>query len=66
MIVPFWVLMITLALLICLLIPAIVRITRRARTRVAEYEPLHKPFEISFAVALSTYYLGPWLGGAGR
>ncbi len=61
MIVPFWVLMITLALLICLLIPAIVRITRRARTRVAEFEPLHKPFEISFAVALSTYYLGPWL-----
>lgn len=61
MIVPFWVLMITLVLLICLLIPAIVRIARRARTRVAEYEPLHKPFEISFAVALSTYYIAPWL-----
>jgi 4-hydroxybenzoate polyprenyltransferase len=62
MIVPFWVLMITLALLVCLLIPAIVRIARAARTRVAEYEPLHKPFEISFAVALTTYYIGPWLG----
>jgi 4-hydroxybenzoate polyprenyltransferase len=61
MIVPFWVLMITLVLLICLLIPAIVRVARRARTRVAEYEPLHKPFEISFAVALSTYYIAPWL-----
>ena len=62
MIVPFWVLMITLALLICLLIPAILRIARRRRDRAAAYEPLHKPFEISFAVALSTYYLGPWLG----
>jgi 4-hydroxybenzoate polyprenyltransferase len=62
MIVPFWVLMITLAILICLLIPAIVRIARRTRDRVAAYEPLHKPFEISFALALSTYYVGPWLG----
>jgi 4-hydroxybenzoate polyprenyltransferase len=62
MIVPYWVLVITLALLICLLIPAIVRIARRTRDRAAAYEPLHKPFEISFAVALSTYYVGPWLG----
>ncbi|MBN1439929.1 MAG: UbiA family prenyltransferase [Anaerolineales bacterium] len=65
MIVPFWVLVITGVLLICLLIPAIVRIARRARTRAAEYEPLHKPFEISFAVALSTYYVYPWLGALG-
>jgi 4-hydroxybenzoate polyprenyltransferase len=62
MIVPFWVLMITLALLVCLLVPAIVRIARRRRDRAAAYEPLHKPFEISFAVALSYYYLVPWLG----
>ena len=40
MIVPFWVLMVTLAVLICLLIPAIMRIARRTRDRVAAYEPL--------------------------
>jgi 4-hydroxybenzoate polyprenyltransferase len=62
MIVPFWVLIITGVLLICLLIPAVVLIARRRRDRAAAYEPLHKPFEISFAVALSTYYVWPWLG----
>jgi 4-hydroxybenzoate polyprenyltransferase len=64
-IIPAWVLMVTLVLLITLLIPAIVRVARMARTRVASYEPLHKPFEISFAVALSTYYIYPWLGALG-
>jgi 4-hydroxybenzoate polyprenyltransferase len=62
MIVPFWVLVITGVLLVCLMIPAIVRIARRSRDRAAAYEPLHKPFEISFAVALSTYYIWPWIG----
>jgi len=62
MIVPFWVLLVTLGFLICLITPAVIRIARRAKSTVGVHGPLHKPFEISFAVALSTYYIGPWLG----
>jgi 4-hydroxybenzoate polyprenyltransferase len=61
-IVPFWVLLVTLAFLICLITPAIIRIARKAPNTIGLHGPLHKPFEISFAVALSTYYVGPWLG----
>jgi len=60
-IVPFWVLMITLALLICLLIPAIVRIVRGVRDTISVHAPLQKPFEISFALSLAVYYLIPWI-----
>jgi 4-hydroxybenzoate polyprenyltransferase len=62
MIFPFWVLLVTLGFLVCLITPAIVRIARRAKSTIGVHGPLHKPFEISFAVALSTYYVAPWLG----
>jgi 4-hydroxybenzoate polyprenyltransferase len=61
-IVPFWVLMITLALLICLMIPTILRLSRGVRDTIGLYAPLHKPFEISFALSLSVWYLIPWIG----
>jgi 4-hydroxybenzoate polyprenyltransferase len=61
-IVPFWVLMVMLAFLICLVTPAVVGIAGKAPNTVGVHGPLHKPFEISLAVALSTYYVGPWLG----
>jgi 4-hydroxybenzoate polyprenyltransferase len=61
-IVPFWVLLMTLGLLICLITPAIIRMLRKAPSTINVHGPLHKPFEISFAVALSTYYVFPWVG----
>jgi 4-hydroxybenzoate polyprenyltransferase len=61
-IVPFWVLLVMLAFLVLLLTPAVVRIARKAPSTVGVHGPLHKPVEISLAVALSTYYVGPWLG----
>ena len=61
-IVPTWVLIITFVLLLCLMIPPIVRMTRRSPDTIGVHGPLHKPFEVSFAVALSTYFAGPWLG----
>ena len=60
-IVPFWVLMITLALLILLMIPAILRIIRGVRDTIGVHAPLQKPFEISFALSLSVWYLIPWI-----
>jgi 4-hydroxybenzoate polyprenyltransferase len=60
--VPFWVLIVTLVLLICLLIPAILRIGRGARDAIGVHAPLQKPFEISFALSLSVWYLIPWIG----
>jgi 4-hydroxybenzoate polyprenyltransferase len=61
-IVPFWVLMIMLPLLVCLTLPPIVRMFRKTPSMIGLHGPLHKPFEISFAVALSTYYVWPWIG----
>jgi hypothetical protein len=52
-------------LLICLVTPAVVRLLRKTPTTVGLHGPFHKPFEISFAVALSTYYVGPWLSALG-
>jgi 4-hydroxybenzoate polyprenyltransferase len=60
-IVPFWVLMVTGILLICLLIPAFIRIARGVRDTIGVHGPLQKPFEISFAVALAIWYLFPWV-----
>ncbi len=59
--VPFWVLMVTLGLLICLMIPAILRIARGVRGTIGIHAPLQKPFEISFALSLSVWYLIPWI-----
>jgi 4-hydroxybenzoate polyprenyltransferase len=60
-IVPFWVLMVTAALLICLMIPAFLRIARGVRDTIGVHAPLQKPFEISFAVALAIWYFYPWI-----
>jgi 4-hydroxybenzoate polyprenyltransferase len=64
-IVPLWVLLVTLGLLVLLVTPALIRLARKSPSTIGVHGPLHKPFEISFAVALSTYYIGPWLSALG-
>jgi 4-hydroxybenzoate polyprenyltransferase len=61
-IVPLWVLLLTAAVFILIMIPIALRMRRTVKATIDVHAPVHKPLEISFAIAFSIWYVLPWIG----
>ena len=58
---PWWVIGLTVALLVILVIPPLLRVRRLKRNAIDVQAPFQKPFEIAFSIALAAWFFVPWV-----